>query len=489
MIDYSNDGNRQLDCGRAVRPDVGNPDVGSPVPKVNRMALLRRNICRFGFIAAVLAVSACGSDEPPFPPTANGPDLTTVPEGLGSDSANAQYSDQTLEPQTEMESVPRPEPAPPPAPKAAEGETPEAPAGEAQPSTETGTPATATPSEPAAAEPTPAPAPAASDKSGYPDINTVPMERPTPEQNMEPDQPPADQVPTDQAPTDQAPADQPPANDLSTGSPQSFNVAPTATGLPAVAAADRELTIITAAGDVDLDDAAQIAQEVGNEADSRPDPLFGQTSLPPYTSYDDAQKQARAQQLYHSPYSGALPASGGPIVLSGTSAAGASTGGSAGYGAQPGIYVNYAGAGPQGLAAQATGPQGFGQPVAGFADQSTGQPVGLIYFSDGSAKLSADDRRVLKQVARMQKSYGGVVRVVGHASSRTADMSLDRHDKANEEMSRQRARAVAAYLVRLGVDAGVIQVAGVSDSRPVYPEIMPSGEAANRRAEIYLSSN
>ncbi|TXH36773.1 MAG: OmpA family protein [Rhodospirillaceae bacterium] len=470
---------------------------------MNRMAALRRNICRFGFIAAVLAVSACGSDEPPFPPTANGPDLTTVPEGLGSDSANAQYSDQPLEPQ--MESVPRPEPAPPP-PKAAEGKTPEAaPAGEAQPSAETGTPATATPSEPAAAEPTPAPAPAANDKSGYPDINTVPMERPTPEQNMEPDQPPADQAPADQTPTDQAPADQPPANDLSTGSPQSFNmvpnnVAPNVASRLAVAAADRELTIITAAGDVDLDDvqddAAQIAQEVGHQAGAQPDPLFGRTTLPPYTSYDDAQKQARAQQLYHSPYSGALPAVGGngpaasgPIVLSGTSAGGMSTGSSAGYGSQAGIYVNYAGAGPQGPAAQATGPQGFGQPVAGFTGQLTGQPVGLIYFSDGSAKLSADDRRVLKQVARMQKSYGGVVRVVGHASSRTADMSLDRHDKANEEMSRNRARAVAAYLVRLGVDAGVIQVAGVSDSRPVYPEIMPSGEAANRRAEIYLSNN
>lgn len=437
------------------------------------MAVLRRNICRLGFIAAVLAVSACGSDEPPFPATANGPDLTTVPEGLGSDSANAQYTDQTLEPQTE--SVPRPEPAPPPAPKAAEGETPAAaPAAEAQPSAETGTPAAATPSEPASSEPTPAPAPAAKNDSGYPDVNTVPMERPTPEQNMEPDQPPADQAPADQAPTDQPPAGQsgtePPANDLTTGSPQSFNAVPKA---------DTELTIITAAGDVD-----QVAQ-----ADNQPDPLFGQTTLPPYTSYEDAQKQARSQQLYHSPYTGALSAAGGsvtggPVVLSGTS-----NGGSATYGNQPGIYVNYAGAGPQGISPQAVGQQGFGQPVAGFADQPSGQPVGLIYFGNGSAKLSADDRRILRQVARMQKNYGGIVRVIGHASSRTEDMPLDRHYKTNATMSQARAQSVAAYLVRLGVDAGVIQVASVSDSRPVYPEFMPSGEAANRRAEIYLSSN
>ncbi|MDY0883318.1 OmpA family protein [Dongia soli] len=425
------------------------------------MPALRRHICRWGFIAAaVFAVSACSSDEPPFPPTASGPDLTTVPQGLGSDSANAQYTDQTLEPQSE--SVPRPEPAPPPTPKAAEGEAPEAaPPGEAQPSTEPGTPAAPpTPSEQAA--PTPTPAPAAKNSSGYPDINTVPMERPTPEPNMEPDQPPAD--------------------DQSNGSPQSLNAVPNAMDRLA-GAADEELTIITAAGDVDTSDTQADTGQIA-QADNQPDPLFGQTTLPPYIGYDDAQKQARSQQLYHSPYTGAVPgirgtAIGGPVVLSGTS-----NGGSAAYGNQPGIYVNYAGTGPQ-----VSGPQGFGQPVAGFADQPGGEPVGLIYFGNGSAQLSADDRRILKQVARMQKTYGGVVRVVGHASSRTEDMPLDRHYKANADMSQQRAQAVAAYLVRLGVDASLVQVAGVSDSRPVYPEIMPSGEAANRRAEIYLSSN
>lgn len=462
MIDYCNDGNRQQDCGRALRPEGGNP-AGRDM---NCLAMLRRNMRQLGFIAAVLVVGACGSDEPPFPPTANGPNITSLPEGLGSDSANAQYSDQALEPPTE--SAPRPEPAPPPAPKAAETETaPEAaPAGEAQPSGSEA-PAAAAPAESAPAEtPAPSPAPAASNNgSSYPDINTVPMERPTPEQNMEPDAPPADQAPAGQAPTGQAPADQPPAGDMSSGSPQSFNAGPAAAGRLA-ATDEAELTIITAAGDVDAAES--------DPALTQPDAMFTQPSLPPYTKYEDAQK--RAQSLYHSPYSnGALSttAAGGPLILSGTSS-------SRGSGA-PGATAIYA--------SQPDANSWGGNPSAvTFSAEAAGQPVGLIYFANGSARLSAEDRRILKQVAQMQKSYGGVIRVVGHASSRTEDMPLDRHYKANADMSQARAQSVAAYLVRLGVDANVVQVAGVSDSRPVYPEFMPSGEAANRRAEIYLSS-
>src|SRR5262245_31935386 len=62
------------------------------------------------------------------------------------------------------------------------------------------------------------------------------------------------------------------------------------------------------------------------------------------------------------------------------------------------------------MAAAAPAPLNQGQARYG------GEPVGLIYFRDGSSELGADDRRVIEQIAQIQRSYGGVVSVIGHAS-------------------------------------------------------------------------
>jgi flagellar motor protein MotB len=88
----------------------------------------------------------------------------------------------------------------------------------------------------------------------------------------------------------------------------------------------------------------------------------------------------------------------------------------------------------------------------------------------------------------MQKTYGGVIRVVGHASMRTGSVDLASHQQANQRISEARANAVARHLTRLGVPGAAIQVSAVSDSQPIYSEVMPTGEAANRRAEVYLTA-
>jgi outer membrane protein OmpA-like peptidoglycan-associated protein len=59
---------------------------------------------------------------------------------------------------------------------------------------------------------------------------------------------------------------------------------------------------------------------------------------------------------------------------------------------------------------------------------------------------------------------------------------------ANFKISVDRANAVAEELVRLGVMRENILIAAVSDAEPMYYEIMPSGEAGNRRTEIYLGN-
>lgn len=124
-----------------------------------------------------------------------------------------------------------------------------------------------------------------------------------------------------------------------------------------------------------------------------------------------------------------------------------------------------------------TGYYGYGQ---------AGQPVALIFFQHGSAALSADDRNVIRDVAELQKARGGVIQIVGHASMRTGNVDPAAHDEVNYEMSLARANAVAEALMREGVGAANVQVAAAGSNEPEYYEFTPTGEAGNRRAEIYL---
>jgi len=181
---------------------------------------------------------------------------------------------------------------------------------------------------------------------------------------------------------------------------------------------------------------------------------FPQPVLPPSQGYGNA------QAMYRSPYASPPTNYGGVAVVSGQQVL-----------QPPSLYPTY------------------GQTYYGAAPAyGGGQSVGVIYFRDGSAKLSSDDRKVLKQIAEMHRSYGGVVRVVGHASMRTGSMDFASHQQANQRISEARAKAVARQLQRYGVPEMAIQVSAAGDSQPVYSEVMPNGEAANRRAEVYLSA-
>ena len=115
-----------------------------------------------------------------------------------------------------------------------------------------------------------------------------------------------------------------------------------------------------------------------------------------------------------------------------------------------------------------------------------GTRVATILFPNGSASLSSRDRHILAQVAALQKQRGGTLRVIGHSSSRTKNMALERHKTLNMNLSIQRADRVATELRRLGVRKAALVVAARGDAEPIYYEIMPSGEAGNRRAEVYL---
>lgn len=112
--------------------------------------------------------------------------------------------------------------------------------------------------------------------------------------------------------------------------------------------------------------------------------------------------------------------------------------------------------------------------------------VATIFFDNGSSALRARDRRILRQVAAQHRRQGGVIRVVGHASSRTRAMDVIRHKMVNFKVSTARAESVARALQGMGAKAESLFVAAASDRQPRYHEYMPTGEAGNRRAEVFI---
>lgn len=117
---------------------------------------------------------------------------------------------------------------------------------------------------------------------------------------------------------------------------------------------------------------------------------------------------------------------------------------------------------------------------------SPGQQVGLLLFDNGSASLSQADRTLLQRVAAVARQNGAVVRVVGHASSRTGEMNVPSHLNKNLNISEARASAAAAELNAAGLPSERIVIEAKGDSEPLYSEAMPSGEAGNRRVDVYL---
>jgi flagellar motor protein MotB len=112
----------------------------------------------------------------------------------------------------------------------------------------------------------------------------------------------------------------------------------------------------------------------------------------------------------------------------------------------------------------------------------------LVMFGHDSATLSSAARTQIKVIADAHKANGGTIRVVGHASQRTKEMAFDVHLRVNFRVSANRAGAVAVELMRLGVDPAALIIDAVGDAQPMYLEAMPSGEAKNRRVEIFVQA-
>jgi outer membrane protein OmpA-like peptidoglycan-associated protein len=140
-----------------------------------------------------------------------------------------------------------------------------------------------------------------------------------------------------------------------------------------------------------------------------------------------------------------------------------------------------------GLSASRQTPPGSTRRAQFGDDAATGSgSAAVVRFATGSAELVSNARKTLRLVANLHREQGGTIRVVGHASARTHEMPVERHKMVNFGVSLRRAQVVADALIRLGVTPEAISVGAMSDNEPIYHEWMPSGEAGNRRAEIFL---
>jgi OOP family OmpA-OmpF porin len=107
--------------------------------------------------------------------------------------------------------------------------------------------------------------------------------------------------------------------------------------------------------------------------------------------------------------------------------------------------------------------------------------AGGIAFETDSARLRPESSPVLNEVvALVKRCPASRIEVRGHTDS-LGDAAL------NVTLSRQRALAVADYLIGRGVDARRIAARGLGETRPIATNRTQRGRAMNRRIEFEIA--
>ena len=124
-------------------------------------------------------------------------------------------------------------------------------------------------------------------------------------------------------------------------------------------------------------------------------------------------------------------------------------------------------------------------PITGISKLSTD-----ILFESGQAETKAGADRVLKDLVRVLRSPEAAdlkIMVVGHADDRQMAKKPAREKFPNNfYLSTARANAVADLMVREGLAAHRIGVAGFGSHQPIAPNVTPQDRQKNRRVEIFV---
>ena len=112
------------------------------------------------------------------------------------------------------------------------------------------------------------------------------------------------------------------------------------------------------------------------------------------------------------------------------------------------------------------------------------------FFVSGSADLTPDAIRALKQAGEVLKPYAAMIkkiRVEGHTDDRPIHT---KRFSSNQALSEARAQIVAWYLQReSGFPAERFAITGHGAAKPVASNRTPEGRARNRRVEVAITSN
>jgi OOP family OmpA-OmpF porin len=85
--------------------------------------------------------------------------------------------------------------------------------------------------------------------------------------------------------------------------------------------------------------------------------------------------------------------------------------------------------------------------------------------------------RKYREEARAEMNTATLVKITGHTDSTGAP-------QYNQQLSLRRAQAVRDYLVKLGGNPGIMEVAGMGEANPIADNKTAAGRAQNRRVEV-----
>jgi OmpA-OmpF porin, OOP family len=106
----------------------------------------------------------------------------------------------------------------------------------------------------------------------------------------------------------------------------------------------------------------------------------------------------------------------------------------------------------------------------------------IIEFAAGSPVLSDRGRSVVNAAARLILSQPGIaVLVIGHTDDRGTP-------ETNQQLSKQRASAVASALIEEGVPSALVSSEGRGSAEPLSDNLTLEGRTKNRRIQVLLSA-
>lgn len=114
-------------------------------------------------------------------------------------------------------------------------------------------------------------------------------------------------------------------------------------------------------------------------------------------------------------------------------------------------------------------------------DDKTWFSFDRLTFETGKATLKPESQEQLKNIAEILKAYPKVTMKIGGYTDSTGD------PQANLRLSQQRAEAVMAGLLQLGVDAGRLKAEGYGQEHPIADNSTAEGRAKNRRIDIRVT--